>query len=265
MSSETRAQVGIGTLIVFIAMVLVAAIAAGVLINTAGFLQNQAEQTGTESVEQVSDSITVNTEVGIVGGEGDERTDFDRIDEVRLGIQPTAGADDINLAELSMQYVSDDNFTNIVVAKDESEFSNDITTAEELDDEMEDSQATGESNPDNVNTQAWDGDILDNVNVEQRFGIEPIKAEQEEDIVMTSSADRYELVINTSGGDFTEFETEDGSVVDVSDFNQSFVGELDEGEEVQLSITTASGSQTVAFLKVPDSLVGAEEDQAINL
>ncbi|MEZ3142729.1 hypothetical protein [Halobaculum sp. MBLA0143] len=52
-------------------MVLVAAIAAGVLINTAGFLQSKSQQTGEESSAQVTNQLQVVSETGIVNN-GDQ-------------------------------------------------------------------------------------------------------------------------------------------------------------------------------------------------
>jgi flagellin-like protein len=61
-----RGQVGIGTLIVFIAMVLVAAIAAGVLVDTAGFLQSKSQQTGEDSTDSVTNRLEVVDTYGVV-------------------------------------------------------------------------------------------------------------------------------------------------------------------------------------------------------
>jgi flagellin-like protein len=58
-NGRDRGQVGIGTLIVFIAMVLVAAIAAGVLVDTAGFLQSKSQQTGEDSTESVTNRVQI--------------------------------------------------------------------------------------------------------------------------------------------------------------------------------------------------------------
>ena len=105
-----RGQVGIGTLIVFIAMVLVAAIAAGVLINTAGLLQTQAEATGEETQQQVSDRIQVQSATGNVEG--------DDVDEITVTVTKSPGADDIDLNEVTYQFVTDDAVENGVVEGD---------------------------------------------------------------------------------------------------------------------------------------------------
>jgi flagellin FlaB len=98
-SDEERGQVGIGTLIVFIALVLVAAIAAGVLINTAGFLQNQAESTGQESTNQVTNSVNV------IGATGAYDTGNGTVDNVTVTVSKAPGADAIDLTDATFEYL----------------------------------------------------------------------------------------------------------------------------------------------------------------
>ena len=94
--TDDRGQVGIGTLIVFIAMVLVAAIAAGVLINTAGLLQAQAQQTGEETTAEVSDVIQIQEVVGF-----DARGDGQNISRINASLRLASGSDPIDLNQTS--------------------------------------------------------------------------------------------------------------------------------------------------------------------
>jgi flagellin-like protein len=95
-----RGQVGIGTLIVFIAMVLVAAIAAAVLVNTAGFLQNQAEQTGQEATAEVSDRVQVKS----VFADTDGTTAPGSSAEYDIVVMRSPGSGDINLSASTLRF-----------------------------------------------------------------------------------------------------------------------------------------------------------------
>ncbi|TQQ81076.1 flagellin [Halonotius terrestris] len=105
--TENRGQVGIGTLIVFIAMVLVAAIAAGVLINTAGLLQAQAQQTGEQTTAEVSDVVVIGEVIG------NDSSENNKLDQVNATLRLASGASAVNLSETSYTLETNGNATVI--------------------------------------------------------------------------------------------------------------------------------------------------------
>ena len=89
-------SIGIGAMIVFIAMVLVAGIAASVLIQTSTKLESQAMRTGQETTEEVSTGIAVFDIKGYAPDNGN-------IDNMTITVRPRAGSADIDLAEVFLE------------------------------------------------------------------------------------------------------------------------------------------------------------------
>lgn len=86
------AEMGIGTLIIFIALLLVAAIAAGVLIQTSGSLQEKALSTGDQAKGQIATNINV-IEVSASDGSTGKLNHFIQI------IKLSPGSDAIKLSQ----------------------------------------------------------------------------------------------------------------------------------------------------------------------
>ncbi len=97
--------IGIGAMIVFIAMVLVAGIAASVLVQTANKLEIQAMQTGDQTTAEVATGLSV----ADVSGEKVE----DDIQHLLITVQPRAGSDDIDLSQTFIE-ISDSSMKNVL-------------------------------------------------------------------------------------------------------------------------------------------------------
>jgi archaeal flagellin FlaB len=91
LKEDDLGDMGIGAMIVFIAMVLVAGIAASVLIQTANKLEIQAMVTGQETTREVS------TGLAVVDIEGQNTGGF--ISEMTITVRARAGSGDIDLSQ----------------------------------------------------------------------------------------------------------------------------------------------------------------------
>jgi len=103
-NEDDEAAVGIGTLIVFIAMILVAAVAASVIIQTAENLQQRAYAVGKQTIRDVSSGLHVIETTGY--------TDVNKtkIQYLAIAISPRAGSLDIDLNR-TLLYLKLDNFS----------------------------------------------------------------------------------------------------------------------------------------------------------
>ena len=94
-------SIGIGAMIVFIAMVLVAGIAASVLIQTSTKLESQAMRTGQETTQEVSTGMAVFDIKGYAPDSGN-------IDQLVITVRPRAGSADIDIAEVFLELSNTD-------------------------------------------------------------------------------------------------------------------------------------------------------------
>jgi flagellin FlaB len=102
-------DVGIGTLIIFIAMVLVAAVAAAVLIQTSGILQQKAQTTGKEATAEVSSNLKA---ISVVGTRSDPNNGGP-VDNLSVLLQLTAGGADIDFKTVIVKYINESSSTTL--------------------------------------------------------------------------------------------------------------------------------------------------------
>ena len=104
---DTKASIGIGGMIIFIAMVLVAGIAASVLIQTSNTLETQAMKTGSETNDEVSAGIRVYQIIGQLSNRNISGTFYNRYHNMSIMVTPCSGTEGIDLSTVVITLAND--------------------------------------------------------------------------------------------------------------------------------------------------------------
>ncbi|ERH01784.1 MAG: archaeal flagellin [Halonotius sp. J07HN6] len=170
-STDRRSQVGVGTLVVYLTMIVLTAVAAGVLISTAASLQAQAHQPGPTT--QGAGDITATGATGHVESLTTEY-DSDRavvrstdsyITELRVNVTGSPGSHPVNLTKAMVVYHAGNETRFLVHQRKADPAKIDAST----------SAYTGQGN--------------------SGFLISPVDAETPENALLTDPDDTYQLVI----------------------------------------------------------------------
>jgi len=118
---DTIAAIGIGAMIVFIALVLVAAVASAVIIQTGEKLQQNAQQTGSDTQRELGGKITINSMFVEVG-----------TDTYLMFFESAPGSDVLDPAEITWQMSCEDGGGNYQYVT--ADFSNALNIDDAADD-----------------------------------------------------------------------------------------------------------------------------------
>lgn len=226
-----RGQAGLGTLIVFLSMIIIAAMAAGVLINAGTLVESHAAAAGEESTEQVADRVTVLNDVGYTGAAADgfDRTHLESVADgdvhrLELTVQPGPGTDAISFEEATIEFLGEEVATLTHVSIDDydgADFDGDAVALADADGEF--------------------------------FTVRELEGGASADVL--GRDDRGVIVIPLGTYD-------DRSDWVASDAVLEQPGRLEEGETAELTLTTAQGSQTLVRVTVPEPL---HDEPAVDL
>jgi flagellin FlaB len=92
-----NAQAGVGTLIIFIAMVLVAAVAAAVLIQTSGVMQSKSTATTKEAAAAIGENLALESV------DGYRNTSVASLQFLNITVKVAAGGSDIDLTKVLLK------------------------------------------------------------------------------------------------------------------------------------------------------------------
>ncbi len=146
-----KAEMGVGTLIVFIAFLLVAAVAAGVLISTANSLQERALATGQQAEGQIASHALV-VEVSATDGLDGTLDDFTSI------MKLASGSDPIKLDDVLFTFNTVDKTASLTYAGTDATTNNAVTGYYTL---RETDIATTFDTTTNASIGDWDLDKVD--------------------------------------------------------------------------------------------------------
>jgi archaellin len=124
---DERGETGIGNMILFIAMILVSAIAAGLFLQTMSTLQQQAQETGEQAMIDVSTGLNIVTATGDRDLNGDD-TLSSNIERIRLAVEINPGSKPIDMENVVIQLRSEDTMVELTYGG--------TTTADADDDEF---------------------------------------------------------------------------------------------------------------------------------